>query len=1021
MIPCPECSLANPQDRRTCSSCGALLKHTSTMPESIINWDVYLSPGDVFAERFRIIEEIGSGGMGKVFKASDIELNSIVALKIIRAEFSNSPNVIRRFKQEALFGRSISHDNVVRIHDIGEWKGIIYISMEYIKGQNLKELIRTSGPLSFGTVIKITKQICGALMAAHENGVIHRDLKPHNIMVDTKGDIHAMDFGLAKSIEGKETSASGIAVGTLQYLSPEQAKGEKLDQRSDIYSLGIIMYEMLTGKMPFESETDTGFIQKHIFEKPRLPSQFNPFIPPSLELVVMKCLKKDRDQRYQNVRELIDELDKKRILKAVSPYPPKKKKIIVFSAAALVLAVFVLVFAMLFPFKKSEMSSPPESTKKSITVLPFENLTGEKTLDKYRRTFQYLLTTDLEQSIYLDILPEPRLTELMDGIVDSDMDQYSSAVLNQITSKAAVEYFLIGSYLWQGNNSIITVKLHEAGTHRVIGTEEIFCEDETEFSKHFDDLSKKIKQLILTQQQISADIDSELGKISTESLAALEHYIKAKNYYENADYKSAIVCLEKAVDLDPEFAMAYALMGTCFNYRGFHIESKKYIQKALSLQDRISIRERYLILGQYKNMHEGNYFEAIKAYEEVLSLYPDEKKALTNLGGIYRNIEEWDLSLDYFNKIIENQAQSEITLLNFIEIYKAKGWYERALDIFEDNKEIFPEQEDYHGIRARIYLAQGHLSSAAYEANLAVSFNPKNYMLVLLMGQTEQIKHNFKKAKVYYSQLINHPDPFYEMDGRYSLGCLNLLEGKISKSQEEYQNGLESSNRENMHYWEFTFVESMAYLLLRMRRYDEALSHVVRMKKLAAEVNLIQFQIISMHYLGLIQLLKGDKTSAENTAYEMIQKIEQSGYMKLMRHCHHLRGTIALEEQRYSAALSEFKQAYETLPHQMDMYDLHAFYLNSLADVYFRMDDLENAEIYYIKITAMTTGMLLWGDIYARSYYMLGKISQMKNQKNQAVKYYKKFLDLWQDADPILPEMNEVREQLGLLQEFSKS
>lgn len=254
----PKCFTSNRKDTLYCSKCGSSLGSTLSYPASIApehGERLRFSPGDSFGSRYRIIEEIGRGGRGRVYKAEDRELEITVALKLIRPEYSSDPKFIERFKNETLIARSITHENVIRIYDLGEVEKIKFISMDYIRGQSLSELIQAAEVLTVKTAINIAAQIGRALQAAHDRGIIHRDLKPQNVMIDHSGKAYVMDFGLSKAISGPELEKAKAIVGTPRYFSPEQAKGEKLDQRSDIYSLGIILYEMLTGKLPFEAET----------------------------------------------------------------------------------------------------------------------------------------------------------------------------------------------------------------------------------------------------------------------------------------------------------------------------------------------------------------------------------------------------------------------------------------------------------------------------------------------------------------------------------------------------------------------------------------------------------------------------------------------------------------------------------------------------------------------------------------------------------------------------------------------
>jgi serine/threonine-protein kinase len=265
---------------------------------------VDFKPGQHFGNRYQIVEEIGRGGMGVVYKAIDKEISRVVALKIIRPELSSDEAMIEQFKRELILAREISHEHVIRIHDLGEERGIRYISMKYIEGTNLGDLLTATGRLSGERVISIAKQICSALDAAHRKGVIHRDLKPQNIMIDRGGDVHVMDFGIARSVESSEVPVAGTVSGTPSYMSPEQAQGKAGDARSDIYSLGCILYEMLTGRKVFESRTADGLMAQHIGEVPTPPSGLNPAVTPALDGLILKTLEKHPDRRFQSANDL---------------------------------------------------------------------------------------------------------------------------------------------------------------------------------------------------------------------------------------------------------------------------------------------------------------------------------------------------------------------------------------------------------------------------------------------------------------------------------------------------------------------------------------------------------------------------------------------------------------------------------------------------------------------------------------------------------------------------------------------
>jgi serine/threonine protein kinase len=306
---CPKCDFLNDEQDLTCIQCGEALCFTTPIqdvtPMAADANGFTLNPGEEFGSRYQIIEQIGAGGMGKVFKALDKELQIMVVLKIINPELNNSPEAVERFKRELLLAREIIHENVIRIHDLGEINGIRYISMNYVEGQNLQELIAMAGPLSLEKVLDIIGKVCQALVTAHGKGIIHRDLKPQNVMIGKKGMVTVLDFGIARSLNQCGTTRTGIVIGTPECMAPEQIQGEKVDASTDIYSLGVMMYQMVTGRVPFMADSMQSLLFKHLHELPTPPSAVNPAVPPALERVILKCLQKKPGKRYASAEKLL--------------------------------------------------------------------------------------------------------------------------------------------------------------------------------------------------------------------------------------------------------------------------------------------------------------------------------------------------------------------------------------------------------------------------------------------------------------------------------------------------------------------------------------------------------------------------------------------------------------------------------------------------------------------------------------------------------------------------------------------
>ncbi len=459
-IKCPECDTANPSDSRYCKQCATALpspehiKVTKTMEAAREE----LTTGSTFAERYQIIEELGKGGMGRVYRVLDKKLKEEIALKLIKPEIASDKKTVERFSNELKIARKIGHKNVARMFDLNEEKGTHYITMEYVRGEDLKRLIRKIGQLSAGQAIPIAKQICEGLSEAHRLGVVHRDLKPQNVMVDEGGNARIMDFGIARSLESKGITGAGVMVGTPEYMSPEQVEGKEAGQSSDIYSLGVILYEMVTGRVPFEGDTPFTIGVKHKSEMPKDPKELNEQIPGDLSSVIMRCLEKDKEKRYQSAGEVRSELENiqrgipttERVVSERKPFTSREitvqfrvKKLFIPALIIIAVVVIGIILWQVIPRDRAVPFSP--SDKPSLAVVYFMNETGEEALDHWRVALPRWLITDLSQSKYINVLPADRLFSVLRKLNLLDAQSYASEDLKNVVREGRVNHIFQAS------------------------------------------------------------------------------------------------------------------------------------------------------------------------------------------------------------------------------------------------------------------------------------------------------------------------------------------------------------------------------------------------------------------------------------------------------------------------------------------------------------------------------------------------------------------------------------------------
>ncbi len=742
-------------------------------PPSVSNISAFqgLQPGVVFGGRYEILTVLGQGGMGAVYKARDRELDRLIALKVIRPELATDPAILQRFKQELILARNITHKNVVRIYDLGEADGIRFISMEYVDGEDLRTLVRHAGKLSPKEAIAVVEQVCRALDAAHSEGVIHRDLKPQNIMRDKHGRVVVMDFGLARSLGDSGLTQTGAIVGTLEYMSPEQALGTTLDQRSDIFSVGLIFFELLTGKAPYKADTAIASLMKRTREDAQSASDVDASVPRSLSAIVGRCLEREPANRYHSAVELLQQLTAWEADPSISPemlskmiaHPivhrsrfsldlPGKNWMWVGGA---VLIVALAIFAGRTLLNRSGMSSgemargiPSLKQGKYVAILPLRKIGDEKTLGYVADGIQEALAAKLFQ------LKEIHLA----SSVAVDKAVARNLPLSKLARELGANLVLQGMVQGNSDRLRVTLSLDDATTGNRLWSQE--------FPGAPGDVLALEDQIYATvanalELKPTGEEQARVGAHPTENVKAYDLYLQGRNILRNghsADvYRQAVGLFEQAIDKDSNFALAYT--GLADSSLRMYGETKEgtWAQKAtLAAQqaERLSsnLPEVHLSLGSVYSAT-GKNTQAITELKRALELAPNSDEAYRNLGDAYFSSGQSEEAIAAYQKAVEanpyywaNHTALGNAYLRLGDNAKALPEFQKVIEIGSDNP------MGYEGL-GMVYLREGKWGEAVPQFTKALDLAPDSptYSNV---GTAYFFLKNYDRATTMYEKAV---------------------------------------------------------------------------------------------------------------------------------------------------------------------------------------------------------------------------------------------------------------------------
>jgi serine/threonine protein kinase/tetratricopeptide (TPR) repeat protein len=980
---------------------------------------------------YKILEKLGEGGMGVVYKARDLKLDRFVALKFLPPHAGINREEKRRFVHEAKAASRLDHTNICTLYEVDETEyGQLFIAMAFYEGETLKKKIE-KGPLKLEDALDIAIQISRGLDEAHNKNIVHRDVKPANLFITDKGDVKILDFGLAKLAGQTRLTKTGTTLGTVAYMSPEQTKGEKTDQRTDIWSLGVVLYEMITGRLPFRGDYEQAVVYSILNEDPESLTGIRTGVPRELERIVNKAMTKNPEDRYQRVEDLT--VDIRRFRKesgaAAEAEPEVKKKrpkgkkrnlpaAIAAGTGLMIILAFVLFKSGIFTNGKTRTAIP-------IACLPLSNETGDPRYDIFQKSVTDLLIVKLEQSDQFRVTSWERLADLLKQVGRESeeilhLDEDTGFELCRLDGVSAV---VVGSFSKIGNTFNLVLRVLDVNSKEILATSSADGKGEDSIPAQINKVSRNISRGIGLSERQMAQLDRPVQEVTSRSMEAYNNFIIGREEFERHNWEVAYEFLKNAVETDSTFAVAHYYLGSSLWQLGESRPANQAFAKAIQYVERASEKEQFYIRFYHSWYQERRVDEAFQMVREMVKRFPREKRALYELGKFYsveqKNYEE---AIRLLKEVLKLDPLWGRAWNRLGYTYAAAGDYVSAIESMEKYASVAPGESDPYDSMGEVYYLKGDLDKAIENYKRTLQIRP-NALSVWALSYIYALKKQYPEAIQWIDQNIRNPSSAADKaDGLLFKAYYCAFRGQIRDALSFLNEAVEiypSIHDNNM----AAFASVSEKLFLTQDGKGETADSMTAQWKEEYNIKNPSFGLlICTAYANLNQGEIDSARAGLNRAGAIIRKTNPANRRYRQNHYDLLYGTILVHEDSLKKAV-RILQHVRSIEMPPPVYFRKRFYFlynlpplrDALAIAYLKQGHLRNAITVYEELTQFNPETNDRRLSHPLHLYRLAGVYEKSGRNKDAIDAYQRFLELWRDADEDLAELTDARRRLSSL------